>query len=149
MFLFINFINIWKSFFILLIVSSIIIGVFGAIQQIKIKKFIIYSMIANSSFLLIPFFLVDNEIDSLSLLIYFSFVYSFNLIGIFFLFFVLFNWSDNILIKNLKDLINFDKFNKILSIFFLIFLGSLAGLPPFAGFFPKNLFNYFIILQWL
>lgn len=140
-----EYLSMWKLLFVLLILCSTFIGIFGAIQQLKIKKFIVFSMIANSGFLLIPFLLLESKIDALSLLIYFSIIYSFNLIGLFFLLILLFDYSNKNFIKHFKDLINLENKNKLLSILFLIFLGSLAGLPPFAGFFPKI---YLLILLY-
>lgn len=46
------------------IIVTAIIGVFGAVFQIKLKKIFIYSSIFNSSFFLIPF--VANSPDILS-----------------------------------------------------------------------------------
>ena len=73
----------------ILICFNIIVGVFGALQQTKIKRFLIFSMIANAAFLLLPFILLDIDGDAVTLFLYFVLVYSLNLIGIFFLFGVL------------------------------------------------------------
>ncbi len=162
LFIFINFFfNIFASlsyiffwFFFLSIIFSCIFGVFGAIYQSKIKRLVIYSMIFNLSFFFIPFLI--NNYFTLIFFFYFLVIYVINMIGLFFILINLYDLSRGSFIKNIAGLTNLYSVNPFLALSLSIILFSLAGLPPFAGFFPKfylllNLviFDFFFLFFFL
>ena len=132
---------IWVWIFLLFFLLSIIIGTFGALYQLKLKRIIIFSSISNSGFFLIP--LIINNYYSLTFLFYFIIIYSFNLVGFFYILYLFQNYTNFRLFKNLINLNNLFYIQPIFSLAFLTFLFSLAGLPPLAGFFPK----FYLILN--
>jgi len=143
-FIFINFYLIWIYLLYICIFVSFLIGTFGALYQIKIKKILIYSMISNTGFFFIPF-LIPN-IESLVILIFYILTYFFINIGLFICIFALKNKNSNIIVRNSFNLINLFNINPILAFFFLILLFSISGLPPLLGFYSK-LFLFLFCLK--
>lgn len=143
-YIFLNFYIIWYYLIYFCILLSLLIGTFGALYQIKLKKILIYSMISNTGFFFIPF-LIPN-IESLSILLFYIFVYFFINIGLFICIFGLRDKSNNIFIKNYFNLINLFNINSILSFYFLILLFSISGLPPLLGFYSK-LFLFLLCIK--
>jgi NADH-quinone oxidoreductase subunit N len=71
-------------FFLLVSFLSLFIGNFGALYELKVKRFVVYSSIANIGLLLLGFFIFNFE--GLQLIFFFMFFYSLML----FLFFNIF-----------------------------------------------------------
>ena len=148
--IFVNLNFFLNKLIIFLIIITSLIGVFGAIYQTKIKKILIYSMIFNFSFFLIPFLI--NSILGYTYLLYFLFIYCVNIIGIIFILLCLFNWSTSLFLKNIQTLNHIFNVNSHLMYSFVILLLSLAGLPPLAGFFGKFYLLLLLIMNnfiWL
>lgn len=130
-------------FFFFLCLTAIV-GVFGALYQIKLKKIFIYSSIFNSSFFLVPFIALTEDI--ISSWFFFIFVYSFNIVNLFLILLALRNLSTKQYYNNLSSLLNLFRNNKIFGIYFSSAIMSLAGLPPFSGFFGK-FFLFFSLIN--
>jgi NADH-quinone oxidoreductase subunit N len=123
-------------------VFSSFFGVFLALKQKKMKKFLIYSSIGQ----------LGLPISLISLLDYNSIVYSYFFIivymvtsilvwGYFFVFFSASRYSRGVLLKDqplfLTSLTNFFSQNKIWSFLLLIIFFSMCGIPPLSGFIAK------------
>jgi NADH-quinone oxidoreductase subunit N len=114
---------------------SFFVGAIGAIRQTNFKRLLAYSAIANSGFLLLNI-LGDLSYSFIGLVVY-SFSYmiaSYGLIS-----FVMYYWNEtndenNYLISDLSGLA---KTRPFLSISVAGLLFSIAGIPPFIGFFGK------------
>lgn len=125
------------------IIFCLLFGTFGALYQIKIKKFLAFSGISNMGFILIGFLFYSFE--SLYGLIFYLIVYTLQVL-LFFLF-ILFirDKSTNLNINKLNQLETFSLNNKILAYIFAINLFAMAGIPPLIGFFSKfYLFNVLV-----
>ena len=114
-------------------VFSLFFGTMGALVQTKIKKLIAYSSITNIGFFLSGT-IVDNTLLLSKSLMFFIF-YTFSLFGFFLIFMDLYDRHKPI--ENIYELTGLYKKNSLLSILLGIFLFSLAGIPPFFGFFGK------------
>ncbi len=129
---------------------SLVIGTFNALKQKRLKKLYIYSSIAQIGFLALALATFSKE--SISAIFFFLMIY--NITGII-------GWASLTYIygfqkqitffqKNkkfpifLSDLINIFSKNKSWALAFLIFFFSIAGIPPFVGFWGK--FYIFISL---
>lgn len=128
-------------------IGSIIYGIFLTLQQQTIKIFLIYSSITHMGFI---FFLLVSYQNFLNLATIFSYLINYTLTltvvwGI--LSYIPLKEHDLIPGNNnfaLTDLNQFFKQNKILGLIFSFALISLAGIPPFGGFFFKV--NVFLVL---
>ena len=116
---------------------SFLIGSIGAIKQTNFKRLIAYSAIANSGFLLLN--VLGDLTYSFTALVVYSLSYmiaSYGLIS-----FVMYYWNEdhNLEERNymISDLSGFAKEKPWLSGALVILLLSIAGIPPFIGFFGK------------
>jgi len=122
---------------------SLAIGTIFAFNASNLKSFLAYSAIANNAFFLAP--LLNHSIYSFYSFIFYLFTYNV-LITILFLPTLFLKRSDYTLaFTNLRDLIILKKSNAILALLFTFAIISLAGIPPFLGFFAK----FFILLSAL
>ncbi len=123
---------------IVLSISSMLVGSIGAIVQKNLKRLIAYSSIAHMGFILIGIIAFSDK--GLHSILYYLIIYLFLLLGVFSIILSLRKDDKPIeLISDLKGLYNNHPF---ISICLLIFMFSLAGIPPLSGFFGKWLIFY-------
>jgi NADH-quinone oxidoreductase subunit N len=123
----------YNSFFYILILLSMVIGVLSSLKQKKLKRLLAFSSISHVGFILIGFLV--NTLNSIPFILFYIIIYismSINLWGSYLG--LVINQKP---VKYLTDLTNLVKDNKTLSIIIIINLFSLAGIPPLAGFFSK------------
>nr|YP_009048882.1 NADH dehydrogenase subunit 2 [Wildemania schizophylla]AID57252.1 NADH dehydrogenase subunit 2 [Wildemania schizophylla] len=124
---------------------SMLIGTFGALAQSKWKRFIAYSTISHVGFVIAGFSTLEftgvfgslfyTLVYALTSIILFSIVLSFR--GIL--------YPTTYQLRYLKDVASLVKINPVLSASLMLILFSMAGIPPFPGFFSKA----FILLALL
>jgi proton-translocating NADH-quinone oxidoreductase chain N len=134
----------------LLITSSImsmIIGSFGAIWQIKIKRLLAFSAIGHVGYMLIG--LCCCSIESIYAVIFYSIIYIFMCLSSFCLLLAIRKNKDLKKIKYIEDLTTLSKSNPFIGACFAITFFSIAGIPPFAGFFSKMFLFFSAISQSL
>lgn len=141
---------------ILIAVISVLTMLFGnivALAQTNIKRLLAYSSIASAGYILVGLASLDEY--AVRGIMFYLLAYSFMQLGSFIVVAV---YETNSKDKSDFRLINFDDYkglakrNPLLGIAFSIFLLSLAGIPPFAGFWGKYYLFYFAIksnLIWL
>ena len=118
---------------ILIVVTciSVLIGAIGALKQTNIKRLLAYSSIGHVGYILLA---ISSFSDSPSVLLYLAIYVSMTL-GTFALIMNLTHNNKEII--NIDDLSGLAKSNPITAMSLAIFMFSLAGIPPFAGFFAK------------
>lgn len=126
-------------------IASMLIGSFGAIRQIKIKRLLAFSAIGHIGYILIG--LCCYSIESVYALIFYSVVYIFMSISSFCLLLAIRKNNDFKKIKYIEDLSSVSKTNPFIGICFAITFFSIAGVPPFAGFFSKMFLFFSAISQ--
>lgn len=140
-----NLLNHFNIFYLSLIIktlilSSIVIGLLGALNETKTKRFLVFTSIYNISFFSIPFW--SAHITFIGIFIFFSSIYLLNL----FIFLILFsNFRDvrtNVVSKNLIDLYEIKAQNPRLGWLFIIFSFFSSGLPLTLIFMSKFFFFF-------
>ena len=130
---FINFEKLWQQIIVILIILSMLIGSVAALRQENIKRLFAYGTIANIGYVLIG--LVSNSSEGLSASILYLVIYTVASLGVFS--FIMMLRSGNTQIVNLQGLAGFSQLNPVASLCIVMLLLSMAGIPPFAGFFAK------------
>jgi proton-translocating NADH-quinone oxidoreductase chain N len=134
----------------LLIISSItsmLIGSFGAIWQVKIKRLLAFSAISHVGYMLIG--LCSCSIESVYAVVFYAIIYIFMSISSFCLLLAIRKNSDLKKIKYIEDISIISKVNPFIGVCFAITFFSIAGVPPFAGFFSKMFIFFSAISQSL
>ena len=135
-FLYVPFINViiqWQFIIIFISIASMILGSIAAIGQNNIKRLVAYSSIGHIGFILAGLSTATN--NGIQNSIIYLVIYGIMNLGLFSCIFLL--KRKNIYYENLDDLSGMSKNHPLLSLSMLIFLFSLAGIPPLAGFFAK------------
>jgi NADH-quinone oxidoreductase subunit N len=123
----------WTTLLIVLSVATMILGNVVAIAQSNIKRMLAYSSIAHAGYALIGL-IVGNQ-NGISSLILYLFVYAFMNLGAFGV--VILLRKGGVEGEEIKDLSGLAKKNPLSALVMLIFMFSLTGLPPTAGFIGK------------
>lgn len=125
--------DIWINIVIIISVLTMALGSFVALVQTNIKRMLAYSSIAHAGFLLLG--LVAGGDEGISSVMFYLLIYAFMNFGLFAVVTMMQReGSDNNLIENYSGLASFHPGWAFLT---LVFLFSLAGIPPTAGFFAK------------
>lgn len=132
---FYSFFVFWQDLIILASIFSMLIGCFGAIYQVKIKRLLAFSAIGHVGFMLIGF--CCNSIESMYALFFYNIVYIIMSICSFSLLLMVRKNHDLKKIKYIEDLSVLSQSNPLVALCLAITFFSIAGVPPLAGFFSK------------
>lgn len=127
--------DLWPYFqYILaaLIVLTITIGNLFAMRQTNMKRFLAFSSISQAGYILLG--MIGGTPMAMTSVVYYLLIYMVSNIGLFGVVSVLENASGKVKISDYDGLY---KTNPYLSVIMMLFLFSLGGIPPFAGFFSK------------
>ena len=123
----------WQQIIIFIAVASMILGAVAAIGQKNIKRLMAYSSIGNVGYALVG--LASGTQDGVSgLLIYMS-IYVVMTIGAFAVILAMRRRGEAV--EQISDLAGLSRTQPGLAAALAIFMFSMAGIPPFAGFFGK------------
>ena len=122
----------WKSIIIVISILTMTLGNFAALWQDNLKRMLAYSSIAHAGYMLLGLAVMSNAGVN-AIMVYFM-VYMLMNLGAFFVVMVIANKIGSEEIDDYKGL---GKRMPFLGIIFAIFLVSLVGLPPTAGFIAK------------
>ena len=128
-----NFYLEWSQIVIFLSVASMFLGAIAAIAQSNIKRLLAYSSIGHIGYILIA--LVAANDDGVKASSIYMFSYMVMNIAIFAI--LLSIKVKNEYLVNISDLKGISKSNPIVSLCIAIIMLSMAGIPPFIGFFGK------------
>lgn len=130
---FADLIGAWQQVMWIIAVLSMIVGSFGAIGQQNIKRLMAYSSIGHMGYALIGL-VVGNEEGVQGILIYLA-IYVFMNIGAFAI--ILSMRQKGRALEGINDLAGLSKTSPLMAAALAIFMFSMAGIPPMAGFFGK------------
>ncbi len=122
----------WIHILVLLSAITMTVGNFFAIRQSNIKRFLAFSSITQAGYILIG--VASSTAVGMASVIYFLIIYVFSNVGAFTAVSVI---SEQTGKEDIDDYKGLYKTNPLFSIVILIFMFSLAGIPPTAGFFGK------------
>lgn len=123
----------WRQIIVLISVASMVLGAFAAIAQTNIKRLMAYSSIGHVGYALIGL-ASGSEAGLRGVLVYMS-IYLVMTVGTFAC--ILCMRVNGRMVENIDDLAGAAKSHPMMAFGILIFMFSLAGIPPMAGFFGK------------
>lgn len=113
---------------------SLIVGVLGALYQVRIKRFVAYSGIANVGYVLLA--LGSSSANAYTFSIVYISLYVLGMVNLFLGLSIL-RTQKGELIETLSELSGLSRSNPILGWLLALTLFSLVGIPPLLGFFAK------------
>ncbi len=123
----------WQQIVIFVSIASMALGALAAINQTNIKRLMAYSSIGHVGYALIGL-AVGDEIGVQGVLIYMG-LYLFVNVGTFAC--ILCMRRGDRMVEKISDLAGLSKTQPLLAMSLTIFMFSMAGIPPLAGFFGK------------
>jgi NADH-quinone oxidoreductase subunit N len=141
---FLNILTVFKPLFIIVSIGSMFVGSFGALKQVRIKRFLAYTSVSQVGFIFLG--LSSGNIFGLSASLLYLMLYIIMNV----LFFTIFLNIEHVILKKniiyLSDLYSLSHYTKESGKHLAITILSMAGLPPLGGFIGK-LFLYFAIIE--
>ena len=123
----------WQLIITIIAAASMTIGAFGALAQDNLKRLLAYSSIANVGYGLVAI-AVGAELGASPLLLFMT-IYTVTSLGLFAG--VLTMRRSGGMVEDINELSGLYKTHPGLTLAMSILLFSIAGLPPFVGFWPK------------
>ena len=123
----------WQQIIVFISIASMVLGSFAAIGQNNIKRLMAYSSIGHVGYALIGL-AVGGEAGIRGLLIYMT-IYLFMNLGTFAC--ILCMRRGQQMVEEISDLAGLSRTHPMMALSMAIFMFSLAGIPPLAGFFGK------------
>jgi NADH-quinone oxidoreductase subunit N len=123
----------WQQIVVFVSIASMALGSFAAIGQTNIKRLMAYSSIGHMGFALVGLAAGTAE-GAQGVLIYLA-IYVAMTLGSFAI--IIAMKRNGQAVEQISDFAGLSRTNPVLAFFFAMFLFSLAGVPPLAGFFAK------------
>ena len=128
----------WQQILVFVSIASMLLGAFAAINQSNIKRLMAYSSIGNVGYALVGL-AAGTENGVRGIVIYMA-IYLFMTVGTFAC--ILCMRRKGRMVEGIADLAGLSRTHPLLALALAIFMFSMAGIPPLAGFFAK----YFVFL---
>jgi NADH-quinone oxidoreductase subunit N len=129
--------GLWQHIIILCSLASMILGALAAIGQTNIKRLMAYSSIGHVGYALMGL-AVGSELGVRALLVYMA-IYLFTNVGAFAVLIAMRRNGQSL--EKVEDLAGLGRTDPAMALAMTLFMFSMAGIPPLAGFFGK----YFVI----
>ncbi|GHC60426.1 NADH-quinone oxidoreductase subunit NuoN [Limoniibacter endophyticus] len=123
----------WRQIVVFIAIASMLLGSFAAIGQKNIKRLMAYSSIGHIGFALVG--LAANSVEGVQGVALYMAIYLAMTLGTFALILGMRRKDGNV--EMVDDLAGLASTNKMMAVILTILMFSLAGIPPFAGFFAK------------
>ena len=124
--------SVWQSILYGLIIATITIGNLFAIRQKNLKRFLAFSSISQAGYIMLG--IIAGSAAGMGSLVYYVLVYIFSNLAAFGVISAIENKTDRV---SMDDYNGLYRTNPKLSLAMMLAMFSLAGIPPFAGFFSK------------
>lgn len=133
--------EVWEPALAVIAVLTITVGNLGALSQNSVKRMLAYSAIAHAGYMILG--LVAGNDTGIKGVVIYAFIYTFMNFGAFLVLIGL--RQQGVTGESMEELHGLMQRNGPASLLMLVFLVSLAGIPPTAGFIAK----YYIFLALL
>lgn len=139
----VQFFYLFSNVLLVVGVLSIIISFFLSMYELKIKRFLAFSAIGHLGYIFV--ILSIFSVFSLEVFFIYLFVYIISSLNIFAILLIFRTNKTFYELKNMFELPLVSNSNTLLGLIFSLMFLSIAGIPPFAGFFSKFYIFYFLI----
>ena len=123
----------WRQVIVFISIASMVLGAVAAINQRNIKRLMAYSSIGNVGYALVG--LAAGTPEGVRGLMIYMAIYVFMTIGSFSC--ILSMRRRGVMVEEIVDLAGVSRSNPLLAAALALFMFSMAGIPPLAGFFGK------------
>lgn len=123
----------WQQILVVLAIPTMAVGAYAAIMQSNLKRLLAYSSIGHVGFMLVG--LASGTVEGVQGVLFYLVTYIFMTTGAFAVLLML--HKRGIFAEKIEDLSGLSQRAPALALAMLIFMFSLAGVPPLAGFFAK------------
>jgi len=123
----------WQQIIVVASVLSMALGAFAALRQQNIKRLMAYSSIGNVGYVLLG--LASGSEKGIQSVVFYLTIYMVMTLGVFAV--ILMMKRRNIMVEEVADLSGLARNHPMMALAMLIFMFSMAGIPPLAGFWGK------------
>ncbi|MFI4999580.1 MAG: NADH-quinone oxidoreductase subunit NuoN, partial [Reyranellales bacterium] len=123
----------WQQIIVVASILSMALGAFAALRQQNIKRLMAYSSIGNVGYVLLG--LASGSEKGIQSIVFFLAIYLVMTLGVFSI--ILMMKRRDIMVENVSDLAGLGKSHPLMAFAMLLFMFSMAGIPPLAGFWGK------------
>jgi NADH-quinone oxidoreductase subunit N len=123
----------WQQIIVVASVLSMALGAFAALGQQNIKRLMAYSSIGNVGYMLLG--LASGSEKGIQGVVFFLAIYMVMTLGVFAI--ILMMKRRDIMVEKIEDLAGLARSHPTMAFAMLLFMFSLAGIPPLAGFWGK------------
>ncbi len=123
----------WQQIIIVASILSMAWGAFAGLRQSNIKRLMAYSSIGNVGYVLLG--LAAGSEKGIQSIVFYLAIYLVMTIGVFAI--ILLMKRRNIMVEGIDDLAGLGRTHPMMAFAMLLFMFSLAGIPPLAGFWGK------------
>jgi NADH-quinone oxidoreductase subunit N len=127
-----GFVSGWVPAIAIVAALSMVLGNLVAIVQSNVRRLIAYSAIAHAGYMLLA--VMSHDKQAVASLVYYAVTYGLTTIGAFGVVAAVENAAGD---SKLSDFAGLSRRSPVISFCMMIFMLSLAGIPPLAGFFGK------------
>ena len=127
-----NLVTEWQAILYVIIIATITVANLFTIRQQNLKRFLAYSSVSQAGYIMLG--VISGSAIGMTSLVYYILVYMISNLAAFGVIAIIENRTGKITIDDYNGLYST---NPKLSIVMMLALFSLAGIPPFAGFFSK------------
>jgi NADH-quinone oxidoreductase subunit N len=123
----------WQQIVVVASVLSMALGAFAALRQQNIKRLMAYSSIGNVGYILLG--LAAGTEKGIQAVVFYLAIYLVMTLGVFAI--ILLMKRRNVMVEGVTDLAGLGRTHPMMALALLLFMFSLAGIPPLAGFWGK------------
>ena len=123
----------WQQIIVVASILSMALGAFAALRQQNIKRLMAYSSIGNVGYVLLG--LASGSEKGIQSVVFYLAIYVVMTLGTFSI--ILMMKRRDIMVENVSDLAGLGKSHPLMAFAMLLFMFSMAGIPPLAGFWGK------------